>query len=587
MLPILKKLTGIDAAQQRLDAARDALALDHAALLCDREDAALELDRLARDRAALREREIAIERFRREVEADKAEFEANREISRAQYREAIAALKASEKAVFEREGMCQRKEEVIRWNLNPQAHEALRLLHETNENLLITGSAGTGKTTLLNQWRRESPPPTIVLAFTGIAALQARGQTIHSFFNFPLGLLDGKELSPPDGDKLRYLRTLVIDEVSMVRADIMRAVERQLRVHGPMPGKPFGGVRMVLVGDMFQLPPVVDEGLNDYFSPNTPRIGYLSELWFEGVPAIEWTIIELLKSYRQGTEEAAFVELLKRIRLGTQTEKDLAEINKRHLPAPSESTIWLTTTRAATAERNRAMLKRIEKPQYCYPATIIRNSQPISSQDNAKNEDKYPAPVILTLKVGARVMFVKNDSAKRWVNGQTGTVVDAGEPICVEMDISPHPRYKVEKETWEKVRYHYDKKTNKWQEIVVYKFTQYPLELAWARTVHKSQGQSLDAAHIHLDGGAFASGQAYVALSRLRSLNGVTLEHEMTAGDIKTHPRVKEWNENHIIIAPLAVKSFPLTEQSTPIEELRAWSRSRLWFGSTDTDGRV
>jgi DNA replication protein DnaC len=509
---------------------------------------------LAKTQSKLTQKEQALRTERAQlIDAGKA-LEKERESWFRQHAQADRQLKSEQAAL-------NQHKTILRWSHNPHAHAALAHLTQTNKNLILTGSAGTGKTTLINQWRSLTTPPPVVVAFTGIAALQAGGQTIHSFFKFNTNkepILPEDDPSSHESGKFNELHTLIIDEISMVRADMMAGIERRLRKHGPCPGSPFGGVRIILVGDMYQLPPIVKgPELQAYFAVNDSGDGYPSKFWFDSMPNHTWESIELTHSYRQGTEEQQFLAILHRARLGLQTEQDISTLNERLTKTPNETTLWLTTTKQTAADRNAAKLATLPGDAVLHRATIQRRHNIIQVRATPKNEDNYPAPVLLNLKANARVIFVKNDPETRWVNGEMGTVVDPGShdgktPVRVRMDRDTRPVYPIAKDTWQVVSHRYNKDSKEWETIVEYEFIQYPIDLGWARTIHKAQGQSYAAAHIHTGTGAFADGQIYVALSRLRTLTGLTLHQPLRHGDFKVNPRVHQWIHAHTIHTPLA-----------------------------------
>lgn len=415
---------------------------------------------------------------------------------------------------------------------SPGVREALAAVDSKRPIILIAGRAGTGKTRLVHYLReRSGGDKQAVVAPTGVAALNARAQTIHSFFQFPFGVIDARNLKPTRiaGKLFRNMERLVIDEVSMVRADILDAIDAKLRqTRGSM--APFGGVQVVLVGDFLQLSPVVERG----DLPILQGLGYGSPYAFSArvLKDAAVDVIELDRVYRQ--EEQAFIDLLAKIRVGEDVEEAVRRLNERCVgPHRAGATpIMLTPTRAAAEQYNREGMERIAGPAVAYTAKI----------DGALGiaGDRLPVPERLELKVGARVMAVKNDLAKRWVNGSLGTVVTV-EPERVQVAFDNSKTYPVEPVAWEKVRQDWDETNQSITATSVAAYTQIPLLPAWAVTVHKAQGLSLDDVRIDLGRGAFASGQVYVALSRARTLDGLSLTRPIRPSDVKVDPMLLDF----------------------------------------------
>ncbi|MDR1728016.1 MAG: AAA family ATPase [Acidobacteriota bacterium] len=425
------------------------------------------------------------------------------------------------------------------WNDDPDAQRALSALRNGNERfVIITGAGGSGKTTLLQEWRKEAHP--VVLAPTGIAALNAGGQTIHSFFNFSPQLQEMEKIRKMHpSDSLANLKTLVIDEVSMVRADLMEAIELRLRCCGPQKGTPWGGVRIILVGDMYQLPPVVSSGDEyHYFYGGflSVKKGYSSPWWWAGEAVREtpWKLFELNKNYRTG-DEHDFAAFLLKLRRGEISNEDIEKLNTRTKEgrSVSENVIRLMTTNDNVDAYNEERLRKIPTEQREFDAII--------TGDVRDDDDHWIAPKKLKLKNKARVLFVNNDRGGRWMNGDTGTVFGIGEScIAVERDRESQC-VNVERAGWEVKEFHYDKVKQTWDEKNIASYKQFPLALGWARTIHKAQGQTYDSAHVDLGTGAFAHGQVYVALSRLRSFNGLTLERNLEHSEIICDEIVQKW----------------------------------------------
>lgn len=423
------------------------------------------------------------------------------------------------------------------WNGNPEATLALKVLKSSNKPLFLTGNAGTGKTTLLKSW--NSHARHVVLAPTGIAALQAEGQTIHSFFGFKPELLKPESvasMAPPRRQSLSRLSTLVIDEISMVRADLMGAIEARLRQYGPHPGEVFGGVRIVLIGDLLQLPPVVSDGLEDYFTSNKSGKGYQSPWFFEPTRIKSWPdlrVIELKKPYRQ--KDPQFIDLLQKVRIGEIYTEDIAYLANHVREAPPH-VLRLMSTNAQADSWNENRLSELPGRAHCFRAEM-------QGEPSELKRVKWPAPDPLWLKQGARVVFVRNDQEqKRWVNGDTGTIEKiSADHVHVRIDRDTEALYVVTKHTWRILRYEFDSISNDWEPREIASFSQLPLNLGWARTIHKSQGQSYEHAHIDLGNGAFAPGMSYVALSRVRSSAGLSLAHPIRSSDISVDRHALNW----------------------------------------------
>ncbi|MCS0501161.1 ATP-dependent DNA helicase [Ancylobacter mangrovi] len=394
--------------------------------------------------------------------------------------------------------------------------------------VMVLGGAGTGKTTFLHALRRHGGSKQAFLAPTGVAALQLGGQTIHSFFGIPPRLIDPDEVKPrPQKRRLmKKLERLVIDEVSMVRADLLDAVDRSLRLARGDPS-PFGGVQVVLVGDFLQLPPVVPMAEREILG----RLGYEGPFAFDARVLRETEVARLpfLQVYRQS--DAAFVGHLADLRAGRQVERAVAAINAASFRAHREGRIpvVLAPTNARVDAYNRRGMETLTE------AGRIFEGKSEGEFDLAN--DRLPVPEVLVLKVGARVMAVRNDPERQWVNGSVGTVIGlAPDRAFVRLDGAGV--VEIERTSWERIRYDWDEATGGLAAKVVGTYTQLPLVPAWAVTVHKAQGLTLEDVRIDFDSGAFAAGQAYVALSRARSLEGLSLVRPLRAGDIRIDRRV-------------------------------------------------
>lgn len=413
--------------------------------------------------------------------------------------------------------------------ITPEFQRAFDLMENSTKSAFITGKAGTGKSTLLKYFRLKTSKNTVVLAPTGIAALNVNGQTIHSFFQFPPELLQKNRIQKiyKKVPLFQKIDILIIDEISMVRADMLDAIDYSLRLHRDS-DIPFGGVQIIFFGDMYQLPPVVTGDLKQYFADN-----FESEYFFgaDVFGSFKFQIIELQKIFRQ--KDAFFINMLNNIREGKVLASDLTSLNSRLVPdfkaSKDDLFITLASTNSIADNENQRRLNFISNPTLTYSASV-------SGDFESKS---YPTDLNLNLKVDAQVMLIKNDPDKRWVNGTIGKVVSLTDnSVKVEVNGS---KYDLERATWENIEYKYDQEEKKILPIVKGSFTQYPLKLAWAVTIHKSQGRTFQQVVIDLGNGAFAHGQTYVALSRCTSFEGIILKNSIRAKDIIVDQKVKNF----------------------------------------------
>jgi ATP-dependent exoDNAse (exonuclease V) alpha subunit len=403
---------------------------------------------------------------------------------------------------------------------------AFDFVREADGHLFVTGRAGTGKSTLLRALRDQLAADLVVVAPTGLAAINVGGQTIHSFFGFPPRLLQGNDIKRSrNGRIMRKLDFLVIDEVSMVRSDLMAAIDLSLRVNRGRPREPFGGVRLLMFGDLHQLPPVVQEA-----EVATHLADEHGGPFFFSIPALRegsgTCHLELTEVFRQRDE--GLVTVLNRIREGDVEADDLVLLNERVHPirtlSEGEPYVILTTTNAAARRINLAYLNALPGDVHRFDAGVSGEFSP-----NAQ-----PADTSLELKPGAKVMLLKNDPDRRWVNGSVARVSRlTPKQVFIEID---GREYEVEQASWEHRRYAFDQSQEKIVETVAGTFKQFPLRLAWALTIHKAQGLTLDKVYVDLARGSFAHGQTYVALSRCRSLEGLALARPLVPADILFDP---------------------------------------------------
>lgn len=437
-------------------------------------------------------------------------------------------------------------ENIMKWmdETNSRQKQAYELVAHTNQSFFLTGRAGTGKTTFLKNIQEHTGKQFIVVAPTGIAAIVAGGVTIHSFFGLDLNVQGpkdhGKNFTDEKIDAVRACDTIIIDEVSMVRCDIVDAIDRTLRII-TRSSLPFGGKQIIFSGDMFQLPPVLRSGaeteaMKAYYGTDIP-------FFFKAHVFEKMTLptIEFVKVYRQ--DELLFQRILDNVRRGECSETDLIQLNSRCvLPVASENPVISLTPFKETAQKiNTQRLEDIDEKEFVYEGTVDGKFGKKDKDGNIK-DDNLPAPLKLKLKVGAQVMFTRNDVSHRWVNGTLGTVTELDEKeIKVKVGNDVHA---VSCVVWESFEYEFDKKTKKFSKETAGTFTQYPLRLAWAITIHKSQGLTFDNMILDLSRGTFAPGQLYVALSRVRTLGGLYLTRPVKPSDFRKDDEVMAFTAN-------------------------------------------
>jgi len=416
------------------------------------------------------------------------------------------------------------------FDYNREFKKAFNMMENSDKNIFVTGKAGTGKSTLLEYFRINTEKKIVVLAPTGVSAIKIRGQTIHSFFRFPPRLIQKQHIKRLRSRNLiKNIDVIVIDEASMLRADLLDAIDYSLRLNRAN-DIPFGGVQLIIFGDLFQLPPVVESESKDLMADIYKSPYFFSAKVFK---EINLEYIELKKIYRQKDND--FIELLNRIRIKKTTKKDLDFLNRRlnyNMNHVSNGVVTLTTTNNQAKHINTRYLNAIDSPEYQYDAEISPEFQ----------ESSYPVEAKLRLKKGAQVMLVRNDSLKRWVNGTIAEIVSLTQSdIKVSIDGNI---YKVPKVSWEKIKYSYNSLDDKIEEEIVGSFKQYPIKLAWAITIHKSQGQTFNDIIIDMGFGAFTHGQTYVALSRCTTLEGILLKSPITHSDIIFDDRVYQFQKS-------------------------------------------
>ena len=440
-------------------------------------------------------------------------------------------------------------------------------IEQSEAHVFVTGRAGTGKSTLLSHLTANTQKSFAVCAPTGVAALNVGGVTIHSLFTFPLGLLGeveiARHLSKRTREVLRALDMLVIDEISMVSADLMDAIDRAMRIARGKRGEPFGGAQMVMFGDPYQLAPVPPRDPHEraYMAEN-----YQSNWFFDAHVwrNAELERFELGEIFRQS--DAHFKEILNAIRDGSVTQSMLEELNQAGNRVPENpDVIRLATINETVNAVNQSRMRQIGSESKVFNATYSEGAAQAFGRT-------LPAETSLELKVGAQVMFIKNDEytpgkpgvagQRRWVNGTIGHVTALPKSGIVVVDVDGE-EFDVGPATWEKVRYEveedFDEASGKIREVLVpitlAEFKQVPLRLAWAVTIHKSQGQTYDEVLIDMGRGAFSPGQTYVALSRVRSLDGLYLTRPINLSDVMVDKDVVRFMTG---AAPLATSSEPL-----------------------------
>lgn len=483
--------------------------------------------------------------------------------------------------------------------LSQEQKALFEIMENTGEHLFVTGRAGAGKSVLLRYFRENTTKRVVVAAPTGIAALNVKGQTIHSLFKLAPELYRAGSLTHDQRlyTLLKRIDTLVIDEISMVRADLLDAIDERFR-EAMKTDEPFGGKQVIMFGDVYQLPPVVDKDLVEYFEHVHNGYFFFNALVWKQA---EFKIFELTQVFRQ--KDPIFKDILNAVRDGSVIDSQIEELNGRYgVPIPEDGkTLTLAPTNNLVTNINQRRLDQLPGKTYEYKALITGQMK----------KGTFPTEEILQLKVGAQVVLLQNDKDKKWVNGTVATIASLEKysrenktqdrvTVCVD-----GLEYTLEQVTWEEVKYEYDREEGKVKQEVVSSFTQYPIRLAWALTIHKSQGQTYESVALDLTTSTFAAGQMYVALSRCTSMEGLYLKMPVKAKDIIVDAKVQafmskvetikveqteELNEEAAIVEAeqiIAEASPVVHEENSPVVEEKKKSGGRPVMAASDKAQKI
>jgi tetratricopeptide (TPR) repeat protein len=442
---------------------------------------------------------------------------------------------------------------------NAEFAEAFRLIQHTNQSLFLTGKAGTGKSTFLKYICENTKKKHIVLAPTGVAAINAGGVTIHSFFKMPFRpiLPDDPDLSLQDKRIFQFLRytkdrikliekaeLIIIDEISMVRADMIDFIDKVLRIYSRNMRLPFGGKQMLFVGDLYQLEPVLSTDQKQILSRFYPNAYFFSANVFNQTSLVT---IELQKVYRQSDEN--FIRLLDGIRTNRLSKAELQALNKRYQPVDQtkdDFVITVATRRDVVDNINENRLSELPGEKFVFNGEV----------QGEFPESGLPTLKELELKENAQIIFLKNDQEKRWYNGSIGKITSITDDNQIIVCLDDGSEHLLEREVWNNIRYFYNEKEKRIEEEILGSYIQYPIRLAWAITIHKSQGLTFDKVVVDLSGGAFAGGQTYVALSRCRSFEGLLLKRPVNYSDIFVNKEIIDFSKqyNNRVLIEKAIK---------------------------------
>ncbi len=462
--------------------------------------------------------------------------------------------------------MATTKQKQPQIEINERFRQALDILENTEKSIFITGRAGTGKSTLLTYFRTITKKKVAVLAPTGVAALNVKGQTIHSFFRFKPGITPERVKKLRSGNNqsiYRKLDAIIIDEVSMVRADLLDCVDRFLRLNGPKPDEPFGGIQLAFIGDLYQLPPVVTNSEKEIFQSLYQTPYFYGAKVFD---SFDMEMVELEKIYRQHDKE--FILLLNGIRNNSITDEDLEFLNQRcqpeFEPSPDEFYVYLTTTNKLAEDINSKRLAELKDRLCTFTGSI----------EGEFGQEYLSTKINLEVRVGAQIMMLNNDMEGRWVNGSIGKITAItqnvkGDDIIVA-ELADSEEVEILPFTWEISRFFAE--GGGLQSEVIGTFKQFPLMLAWAVTIHKGQGKTFDRVIIDIGRGTFAHGQMYVALSRCTTLGGIVLKKPT----LKKHI----WTNYHVMNF-LTKYQYGIAEQSLPADDKISVIKKAIKDGTT------
>jgi ATP-dependent DNA helicase PIF1 len=421
----------------------------------------------------------------------------------------------------------------------PEYQFVKQLIEQQFPVIFLTGGAGTGKSTFIKWLCREYRGEVLLGAPTAMAAINIGGRTLHSMFQLPPAWIVKQDIKQGKKREIKKAKLLIIDEISMVTANLLDGISAYLRLNRGI-DKPFGGLTIVMVGDLFQLPPVVSEKTRDLFEQvyGSPKFYNARSL-----KTIDYCALELTHTYRQTQQD--FVQLLCNIREGHDLASSIETLNQscQITRTPPQGAVWLSPRNTDVENKNRTELRKIDAPDFCYDGEL----------EGEFKEDRLPSPLHLRLKVGAQVMFTQNDPQRRWFNGTVGRITALHDDEIVVSLQTTGESVEVQRVEWLEYHYEWSAAKHEIERVEIGSYTQFPLVLAWAMTIHKSQGRTIDKVHLELGKGAFETGQTYVALSRCRTLEGLSFSRELQLQDVLVdHESVKfyqELREGNVLIS--------------------------------------